>query len=138
MTNALTYDERFLLERRMFAVRQGTVMIAGEGLAMQHADWLRNAVGPLSETWMAEGVRGYYRHHHLIFYSSTRENAFSHFVPISVIDLVLPLFPLTTYIGRGLRYTETGWQPKVSTDVERYRSQRLRVDATISSPASHS
>lgn len=124
-------EEEFHKARRVFAVKNGTVLLAPPNMPLTHREWLQGLFGvDVAKDMLDTQTRGYVLGDRLVAY--TAGDKFSHWVNHADVLAALTLFSNMA----GVEIKEVGlgavpgtgqpWQPRVVHDAKDYYSNVLK------------
>ena len=121
-------EKEFHSTRRMFFVKDGTVLIAPEQYPYTHFEWISSNFGvELAHEWIEKYVRGYFHNGRLVAYVGINfapvsdSHRVNHKDLLAAIDVFEKLVEIKE-IGLGaIQDTKQPWEPKVLYDLEEYK-----------------
>ncbi len=114
-------QEEFKSKRRMFAVKDRTVLIAPEWYPYSHIEWLGEVLGyDVAQEWVKNHTRGYILDERVVAY---RGEDFSHRIDHrdfkAILDVVAKIFNIKE-VGFGA-IPSSPWEPRDVMNLETYR-----------------
>lgn len=117
-------EAEFHAARRMFVVKNGTVLIAPAGCPLTHVEWLSDLFGiELAGMMIEKNVRGYALNGRMVVYVGDFSHRVNHHDAVAALEVIEKLMPISE-IGFGAVYgKEQPWEPKTTTEPNTYRER---------------
>lgn len=117
-------ESEFYGKRRMFAAKDGTVVVAPVGYPYSHVEWLGHLFGwEAAQEWVKTNVRGYVLNGRLVAYVGEFSHRVNHKDVLAAIA-VLEKTDTITEVGFGaIPSGMHPWEPRATDTLEDYREK---------------
>jgi len=116
----MTVDE-FHAARRIFAVKDETVLVGPENHPYTHTEWLMSLLGPdMGREWIAANLRGYVYNGRIVVYVGEFSHRVDHQQVLAAIAVMSKLYPLTEVGFGAVPGPNQPWEPKTVLPLNEY------------------